>query len=459
MLTLGSSSLCIGSSRFGVIDVADVRCDADWSEFESFGKDPETILAEMKSMIPPDAIEATRGMEERWRTLTTAMQDEAPSGARGELRVIGSGIGHADLTIIDEALLSKADHVFHCLYDRVTLAWIEKLRPDSFDLRILYDENVDRHDTYVCMAEAMLHHVRRGRKVLAVYYGHPGMFATPTHRAIRIARSEGHRASMRPGISALDHLVADVGFDPMVPGLLSYEASDLILHRRRLDPTLHTVLWQVGAVGEFQYSPAGFRNDGFDHLLDAIEAEYGTSAELVHYIAPQYVGIEPLCERTDVGALRSEDARRRIGALSTFYLPPSTVAALDAEGAASLGRPELASGGARIPYDLAAYGPGEMLALDRLKSFRAPAHYVATADSPAARFLMKLTRSPGLLEAFSQDPVGTMLQHAEPELSSRARRLLAVPNPQAFNAAIAEPPDHGPDRSPDSGHQPSAAPK
>ncbi|NIJ18666.1 hypothetical protein FHS95_000335 [Sphingomonas naasensis] len=383
---------------------------------------------------------ATEAMGARWKLLAQEIAKPEGISAAGELAVIGTGLAHCDIMLNDEAIIRSADHVFYCLYDRVTQIWIDRMRPDAFDLRILYQSGRDRHDTYVCMAEALLHYVRRGKKVVAIYYGHPGFFATPAHRAIQIARKEGHAASMRPGISALDYLVADVGFDPMIPGLLSYEASDLLLRKRRLDPTLHTVLWQVGTVGEFQFAPNGFENHGFDMLLDELEAAYGGDAPVIHYIASQYVGVESLVDRHTISAMRMAATRSRVTALSTFYLPPASLARTNRERSASLGfsqdaRDETHS----VDHDISGYGPGERVAISWFAAFSTPEHYRAATPSPAADFLLKLSRHPDLQARYRADPEVVVKETDITGLSERARKLLAIPHPLAFNAAMAEP--------------------
>jgi len=380
-------------------------------------------------------------MVSRWQDLATAItrsdeHQEASDG--GRLLVIGSGLSHMDLTINDEQAIRSADFVFHCLYDRVTQTWIDRLRPDAYDMRILYDEDSPRYDTYVRMAEAMMHHVRRGASVLAIYYGHPGMFATPTHRAVRIARAEGFEAKMRPGISALDHLVADVGFDPMTPGMISYEASDLVMNRRPAEPSLHTVLWQVGVVGELGYSADGFANRGFDLLVDRLEAAYGTNAPVVHYIAPQYVGVEPLVERYEVFRLRSPEVRGRINSMSTFYMPPAL-------STLTTGRrgSETAYSDPILPndciQDAILYGPYERAALAWFSSFKSPARYAIGAVTPATEFLLIVSRDLDLQREYVRDAAGLIAKLNLPGMSERAKKLLAIPNPLAMNAAIAEP--------------------
>ena len=109
----------------------------------------------------------------------------------------------------------------------------------------------------------MLAEVRKGLDVVGAFYGHPGVFVSPSHRAIAIAREEGYRARMLPGISAEDCLFADLGIDPSNPGCVSYEASELLIRDLPVVATSHLVLWQVGVVGVADFNFKGFSVNGF----------------------------------------------------------------------------------------------------------------------------------------------------------------------------------------------------
>ena len=104
------------------------------------------------------------------------------------------------------------------------------------------------------MAEAILEPVRAGKRVCAAFYGHPGVFVLPSHEAIARARAEGFDATMLPGVSAEDCLVADLGVDPARNGLQSYEAGDFLRRRPAIEPTTALVLWQIGVVGARTHS-------------------------------------------------------------------------------------------------------------------------------------------------------------------------------------------------------------
>lgn len=104
----------------------------------------------------------------------------------------------------------------------------------------------------------MLMHLRDGKNVVGVFYGHPGVFVSPSHRTIDIARKEGYTVKMLPGISAEDCLFADLGIDPSTPGCLTYEATDMLLCKKPLIPSSHLILYQVGCVGVIDFNFKGF---------------------------------------------------------------------------------------------------------------------------------------------------------------------------------------------------------
>jgi hypothetical protein len=88
---------------------------------------------------------------------------------------------------------------------------------------------------------------------------------------------------MEPGISAGDCLYADLGIDPGRFGCQHFEASQLLLFERRIDPTAYLVLWQVGLVGDrslarFHTGPA-YRQV----LVDLLAQDYPLDHEVIIY--------------------------------------------------------------------------------------------------------------------------------------------------------------------------------
>src|SRR5215831_5729891 len=106
----------------------------------------------------PEALPGRAEHAAAWRALAAAIAarrdnvDEAapaaPPAHPGELVVIGSGIEILGFASGDEELLRSADKVFFCVADPATVVWIKRLRPDAYDLYMLYDDAKPRYLTY-----------------------------------------------------------------------------------------------------------------------------------------------------------------------------------------------------------------------------------------------------------------------------------------------------------------------
>ena len=158
-----------------------------------------------------------------------------PAQRRGSLVVVGSGIRIVgQLTVEAIAHIRTAERVLFVVTDSVAEVVVERLNPGRCEsLDGFYAAGKPRAETYNQMAGRILECVRSGLKVCVVSYGHPGVFADPTHSAIRQARAEGYDAQMLPAVSAEDCLFADLGIDPAASGCVSLEAT----RRQPIPPT------------------------------------------------------------------------------------------------------------------------------------------------------------------------------------------------------------------------------
>jgi hypothetical protein len=219
--------------------------------------------------------------------------------------------------------IERADKVL-CLLDPVGARWIETLNGTAESLDHLYSADRSRAETYLAMVEEIMSWVESGLDVCVAFYGHPGMFVDPSHLAIRRAREKGFEARMIPGVSAEDCLIADVGFDPGECGLHSYEATEFLLHDRAADPTVHLILWQVGAVGQ-KSARRGPDPAALGILMDRLAGPYGLDHEVILYQASPYPIGGPAIERIRLGDLPIVD----VPPMSTLYVPPSAKPSLD----------------------------------------------------------------------------------------------------------------------------------
>jgi uncharacterized protein YabN with tetrapyrrole methylase and pyrophosphatase domain len=255
--------------------------------------------------------------------------------APGSLSVVGTGIQlGAHLTPEARATIEKADVVLSLVSDPVMQAFLEQLNPKTRSLHELYELGESRAGAYEAMTEAILAEVRSGNDVCAAFYGHPGVFVASSHEAVRRARSEGFPARMLPGISAEDCLLADLGVDPARFGCQSYEATDFLAHRRRIDPTAVLILWQIGTVGSIA-AAADATPSGLPVLVEILLEHYPADHETTVYEASAYPGFDPVMRSVRL----SELSAAHITALSTLYVPPCRTAPVDVTMLDRLGLP------------------------------------------------------------------------------------------------------------------------
>ncbi|KAG6330821.1 hypothetical protein ID866_8267 [Astraeus odoratus] len=335
---------------------------------------------------------------------------------RGTLTIAGSGIASIKhITLETLSHIEQADKVYYGVTDPATEAFIrDKSKGDCSDLRVYYDTNKHRYESYVQMCEVMLKDVRAGNDVLGIFYGHPGVFVSPSHRAIAIARDEGFQAKMLPGISAEDYMFADLGFDPAIPGCMTQEATAIVVQNKKLDPSVHNIIWQVGGVGVHDMV---FDNAQFHHLVDRLEEDFGPDHKVMHYIGAVLPQSATVMEEYTIADLRKEEVVKQFNPVSTFYVPPRDVTSFDKATPQKLG----ASGALarvhpmqRFPYSkllgihspaAPAYGPFEQAAIERLKTHKPSNDAIKLQASPAIRqFMTDLALSPSLLAQYKANP-------------------------------------------------------
>jgi uncharacterized protein YabN with tetrapyrrole methylase and pyrophosphatase domain len=240
----------------------------------------------------------------------------------GSLVVVGTGYSvGGQMTAEARAHIESADRFFHLTGDPVTRRWIAGLHPRAESLTDSYAPGKDRAATYREIVERILAPVRRGESVCAAFYGHPGVGALPGHAAVRQARAEGFAARMLPGVSAEDCLFADLGLDPLAAGCQTFEATHFLLRRRRPDPTVPLILWQIGVIGITDYrSEALWSREGLALLAEALQAWYPADHECVVYEAAMLPVCEPKILRVPLCALPAA----AVTTASTLYVPPAS---------------------------------------------------------------------------------------------------------------------------------------
>ncbi|WP_437616876.1 SAM-dependent methyltransferase [Sorangium sp. So ce834] len=248
---------------------------------------------------------------------------------KGSLVVVGTGIQWAgQTTLAARRAIEAADRVLFAVADGGTARWLRSLRVDAESLRYGASDGPPRREIYRRIVDDILEEVRRGLRVCAIFYGHPGVFSTPAHDVIRRARSEGHSARMLPGVSFLDCLFADLGLDPGHEGCAAYEATDFLLRRRPFDVHTPLVLSQIALIGNpHVFDPAATDRirRGLGVLAEVLCERYPRSHEAIVYDASTH----PIEPPKMVGQRLDELASAPVTDVSTLYVPPVAAAPVD----------------------------------------------------------------------------------------------------------------------------------
>lgn len=246
------------------------------------------------------------------------MSDRRDDGG-GSLTVIGTGIRTVgQLTQEAIAWMRAAEALLYVVGDPVAEEVMTRLNPTAESMSGHYREGQDRLSTYLAMVDQILGCVRDGRRTVVALYGHPGVFAFPSHESIRRARAEGYPAQMLPGISAEDCLFADLGVDPAVGGCQSYEATDFLMNARLIDTSAQLILWQIGTLGDWTYKTREYDLRAFPLLIRRLCELYPPTHTAVAYEAAIFPGCPARITPVPIGAL----SPGHVSAATTLYVPP-----------------------------------------------------------------------------------------------------------------------------------------
>src|SRR6185437_714602 len=134
--------------------------------------------------------------------------------AKGRLTVVGTGIAAVRHATQEACFhIAHADKVFFLVVDPLTREWILRLNPAAESLSVHLVPGREREVSFKGMVDQIAQAVYEGSRVVAVFYGHPGVFVQPSPLAIQRLRVEGYEATMLPGISTEDCLISDLGVD------------------------------------------------------------------------------------------------------------------------------------------------------------------------------------------------------------------------------------------------------
>jgi precorrin-3B methylase len=265
------------------------------------------------------------------------VSNEHQDNNQGSLVCVGTGMRLAgQLTPIAKSHIQSADIVIGAVSNNLSRHWLKSMAKDYICLWSFYgdgsEQGKSRKTSYHEMAQAIIEQVKQGKRVCAVFYGHPGVFACIGHLAISQLKKMGYPAQMLPGISAEDCLVADLGIDPGAKGMQSMEATQYLINRREIDPSALLVLWQPGIVGDLTLKRFDTCEAHVSLLVEKLSRLYSLQHQVILYEA----ATNPL-QTPRIDYLALEDLpQASMSQITTLVIPATAKMVVDEEFRAKL---------------------------------------------------------------------------------------------------------------------------
>jgi hypothetical protein len=240
-----------------------------------------------------------------------------------DLWIAGLGIQTANQATREvEQALRASQEVLYLDTGVATRAFLEQLCPRVTSLyQQSYVEDQPRVSAYEHMAARVVEAALDHPPVTFAIHGHPLVAAHPPFLALELAKALDLRVEILSGISAIDTVLADLHIDPVVHGIQMYEATDLLLRRRPLQPDVPAILWQIGPLETALHSNRVSQPERFTRFIGHLRQFYPPR----HEVAAIYCSPHPLMPPTilrfaieDMGEHAAE-----IHAGFTLYVPPS----------------------------------------------------------------------------------------------------------------------------------------
>jgi len=175
--------------------------------------------------------------------------EHAAGDAQADLYVMGAGVAFPDqLTIQTVEMLSCCKEIYTNMRDFQLDALPPELRSKCVSIWSLYRDERERALNYKDVTDMVIGRAMSVRPFGWMTPGHPLVFDSVSQALLKIGKERGWRVHIAPGISCLDTIFVDVGFDP-ADGLIVHEANALVKQNVPLLTNLAALLLQPAAFG------------------------------------------------------------------------------------------------------------------------------------------------------------------------------------------------------------------
>lgn len=186
-----------------------------------------------------------------------------------------------------------------------------------------YGEADSRLDAYHHVAAAVIEAALDGAPVIFLVHGHPIVFCHASFLIRDLALLLGLSLEVLPGISSMDSLFADLWLDPGVTGVQMFEATDLLLRRRPLQPDVPALIWQVGNLETRLYTTRLSRPARLVRFRDWLLQTYPSAHPITAYYGSPHPLTAAMRWTFPLGEMAEHAAALHAGI--TLYIPPAVV--------------------------------------------------------------------------------------------------------------------------------------
>jgi uncharacterized protein YabN with tetrapyrrole methylase and pyrophosphatase domain len=166
------------------------------------------------------------------------------SNPDADLYLVGLGMfGLRQVTVETIEILRRAKVVYHLSEKHADLCAIN---PNTQDLGRFYSRPGKRINIYRDMASYVVDSALEATPVVFAIDGNPMFFSDISWNIAALAKRKHIRAEALPGVSCIDVLPMQLGFEPGDLGLQIFEATQLVLYNLPVNPHLSTLILQVG---------------------------------------------------------------------------------------------------------------------------------------------------------------------------------------------------------------------
>lgn len=238
-----------------------------------------------------------------------------------DIVIAGLGIaGVHQLTRQVEETIRRCTRVFVTDTGTGLVEYLASLGPEVADLSNPGRRGEHRVHAYRRMASEVVSFALAAPPVCFATYGHPTMYCYPTTLIQRAAMVLDLKIEVLPGLSFLDTLLTDVGVDPGFDGLQLYEATDLLVRRRPLQPDVSAVITQAPVVANPYNRPGERRLDHVKLLQTYLATFYPITHQVALVTSAPHPLLDTQIQMVPLGSLAA--ALLTANQLCTLFIPP-----------------------------------------------------------------------------------------------------------------------------------------